>query len=134
MINVGKFITSVNDIPADWIFSHYLKLGKLKGQSIKLKSIFNEKDSVPSLIIYYNRKLNKYTFKDFSSGDSGSAIDFMKLFWKCSFEKAVERIKNLQNNCKNINKNLHLSYLNIYYQLYFYRLIPYFRKTVKGGR
>jgi hypothetical protein len=59
MINVGKYVVKADNIPADWIFSHYLKLGKLKGQSVKMKSIFNEKDSVPSLIIYYNRKLNK---------------------------------------------------------------------------
>lgn len=95
MINVGKYVQTASDIPADWIFSHYLKLGKLKGQSIKLKSIFNEKDSVPSLIIYYNRKSGKYTFKDFSSGNSGSAIEFMKLMWKCSFSEAMERIKKI---------------------------------------
>lgn len=93
MINVGKYVVKADNIPADWIFSHYLKLGKLKGQSVKMKSIFNEKDSVPSLIIYYNRKLNKYTFKDFSSGHSGSAIEFMKLMWKCSFSEAMKRIK-----------------------------------------
>ena len=92
MINVGKFITNVKDIPADWIFSYYLKLGKLKGQSVKLKSIFNEKDTVPSLIIYYNRESSQYTFKDFSSGHSGSAVEFMKLLWKCSFSEAKDRI------------------------------------------
>lgn len=99
MINVSKHIFNSNDIPAHWIFSYYLGLGKLKGQSVKIRSIFNEKERTPSLIIYYNRRYNRYTFKDFSSGISGSAIDFMRHKWKCSFAEAFNRIKkDYQNN------------------------------------
>lgn len=89
-----KHIMSINDIPDDWIFSHYLGLPKLTGQSIKIKSIFNERDTVPSLVIYYDRKTERYKFKDFSSGHSGRGIHLMMLIWNCSFNNAFNRIKN----------------------------------------
>jgi hypothetical protein len=90
--NIRTYIQNVNDIPSGWIFSYYLKLDRLTGQSIKMNSVFNPKDTVPSLIIYYNRKNNKYTFKDFSSGLSGGAVDFMKNYWKTSFVDTANRI------------------------------------------
>ena len=77
MINVGKYVQKADDIPADWIFSHYLGLGKLKGQSIKMKSIFNEKDSVPSLIIYYNRKFKNSIGKNFTPIIFGFVISYI---------------------------------------------------------
>ena len=94
MFKSTDYISNINEVPSSWIFEHYLKTGRLKGQSIKKKSIFNEKDTNPSLVIYYNHKLKKYTFKDFSSGITGSAINYMMKLWNCTFSHAANRIIN----------------------------------------
>ncbi|NCD06162.1 MAG: hypothetical protein EOL97_08590 [Spirochaetia bacterium] len=92
MFKSTDYIHNINDVPSAWIFEHYLKTGKLKGQSIKKKSIFNEKDSNPSLVIYYNHRFKKYMFKDFSTGVAGSAVNYMMKVWNCTFSVACNRI------------------------------------------
>lgn len=80
MINTTSLISDLTQIPKEWAFEFYLKLNeKLTGQDIKIKSIFNPNDKVPSLCIYVHN--NKYKFKDFSTDISGDAISFVqKLF------------------------------------------------------
>lgn len=91
MFKSTDYVQNINEIPSAWIFSNYLKI-KLTGQSVKIKSIFNENDSKPSLIIYYRKDKGKYVFKDFSSGISGSAVDFMMKYWNMPFSKTKDKI------------------------------------------
>jgi hypothetical protein len=83
-------------VPYEWIFEKLLNLSdKLIGQSVSIKSIFNPKDTNPSMIIYFSSKINKYKFKDFSSGRSGDAIDLVQIIFNLptrqdAFGKAEE--------------------------------------------
>jgi hypothetical protein len=86
---------SVKDVPSGWIFENYLSLNEqLSGQSVKLKSVFNSKDSNPSMHIFYSIKLQQYWFKDFSSGHTGSAMDMLMLLWNTDFGSAAQRVLN----------------------------------------
>lgn len=79
MINTKNITTSFNDIPPTWIFEFYLNLSeKLNGQDIKIKSVFNVNDKTPSMFIYFNKRFNKYMFKDFSTDEGGNAVDLVK--------------------------------------------------------
>ena len=54
MFTLSSFIKSIDDVPSDWIFENYLELPeKLTGQRIKMKSLYNLKDTDPSMYIYY---------------------------------------------------------------------------------
>jgi hypothetical protein len=84
---------SVKDVPSAWIFEHYLGLGEtLTGQSVKIKSVFNPKDSNPSMNIFFSLKLNQYWFQDFSSGNKGSAMDLVMKLWNLDFGRAAQRV------------------------------------------
>jgi hypothetical protein len=79
MISTKNITTSFNDIPPTWIFEFYLNLSeKLTGQDIKIKSVFNVNDKTPSMFIYFNKRFNKYMFKDFSTDEGGNAVDLVK--------------------------------------------------------
>ena len=61
MISIKNLIIDYKDIPETWIFEHYCKLNrKLIGQDEKIKSMFNSKDTVPSMCIYFNKSIGKY--------------------------------------------------------------------------
>lgn len=92
MFSSKVFVGDVFSIPPHWIFQHYLGLEKLKGQSIKIKSLFNPEDKTPSMFIYVDK--GKYRFKDFSTGTSGSAVDLMQLIWKTEIFETAERIRS----------------------------------------
>jgi hypothetical protein len=97
MISV-KNIKFYGDIPDEWIFEHYLNLKEpLIGQDVKLLSVFNSKDKVPSMFVYYDLASNKYKFKDFSSGKLGSAIDLVKELYGLSYAEAIFKIQNDYN-------------------------------------
>lgn len=71
---------SIRDIPSEWMFEYYLNLDtKLTGQSVKIKSIFNSKDSNPSMNLFYSEKYKNYRFFDFSSGQEGGCLDLITL-------------------------------------------------------
>jgi hypothetical protein len=79
MISTKNVITSISDIPREWVFEFYLKLGeKLTGQDIKMKSIFNKIDKNPSMYVYFNRRHNRYLFKDFSTDIAGDGVDLVQ--------------------------------------------------------
>jgi len=82
MISTKNLISTINDVKKEWIFEYYLNLEeKLTGQDIKMLSVFNLKDKVPSMFIYYDAASNNYKFKDFSSGNQGDSIELVqKLF------------------------------------------------------
>ena len=72
MLRTKSFVSSITEIPREWVFEHYLELGeKLTGQDIKMKSIFNPKDTKPSFFVFYSATTRKYLFKDFSTDRSG---------------------------------------------------------------
>jgi hypothetical protein len=50
----------------------------LSGQDVKILSIFNARDKVPSMFIYYDVVSRSYKFKDFSSGNQGDSIELVK--------------------------------------------------------
>lgn len=65
-------------IPSNLIMEKILNLEEaLDGQSVKIKSIFNQNDNDPSMIIFYSNEENLYRFKDFSTGKYGDAIDIV---------------------------------------------------------
>lgn len=103
MLTTKNIILNYTDVPETWIFEHYCKLNrKLTGQDEKIKSMFNVKDSIPSMCIYFNKETGVYKFKDFSTGISGSAVDLVKAVHNISFRDATLRIINdYQNYLKN---------------------------------
>jgi hypothetical protein len=79
MISTKNVITTITDVPREWVFEFYLKLDyKLTGQDMKINSIFNKKDKNPSMYIYFNRRHNVYMYKDFSSDISGDCVDLVR--------------------------------------------------------
>jgi hypothetical protein len=93
MISV-KNIKIYGDIPDEWIFEYYLNLKEpLTGQDVKLLSVFNSKDKVPSMFVYYDLASNRYKFKDFSSGICGSAIDLVKALYNLTYPQAILKIQ-----------------------------------------
>lgn len=85
-------IQSVKDIPATWIFEHYLSIEPLQGQNVKIKSIFNPLDRNPSMHIYFNMSMNSYRFKCFSTGKEGSALSLMTQMWNVDERTAATKI------------------------------------------
>lgn len=91
MISTKNLIANITDVPVEWVFEYYLNLNeKLFGQDVKILSIFNAKDKVPSMFIYY--KDDEYKFKDFSSGNQGDNIELVKAMF------------NLEHRAQAVNK------------------------------
>jgi len=91
MLSTKHIISSVIDIPSVWMFEYYCKLEeKLTGQDIKILSLFNHKDKIPSLSIY--PKNGKYRFKDFSNGNGGSGIDLVMDLFNLTYPQACNKI------------------------------------------
>lgn len=95
MFSVKHHIDKVTDIPAHWIFENYLGLDSpLTGQSVRIRSIFNQSDRTPSMFLYYYKEQNTYRYKCFSTGKSGSAIELMMYMWGVPFVEAAKRISD----------------------------------------
>ena len=93
MFSTKNFITQHNDVDSTWVFEYYLDLPeRLMGQDIKVKSIFNPSERTPSMFIYYDKSLNEYKFKDFSTGKQGSKIDIVKEIFTLTYSEALFRI------------------------------------------
>lgn len=93
MFSSRKAVFEAEDIPSNWIFEHYLKLGvKLTGQAHKMKSVFNSNDNDPSMYLYVRN--GKYNFKCFSTGMQGDAYKLVMLLYGCSFKEAYDKVKN----------------------------------------
>lgn len=94
MISTKAFVYNIDDIPREWVFEYYLNLKeKLTGQNVKILSVFNSKDKVPSMFVYFDGASGEYKFKDFSSGHQGDHIKLvMHLFDLPSYSHAVNKI------------------------------------------
>lgn len=88
-----RTLVDISDVPSAWIFEHYCKLGfRLHGQDVKILSMFNPKDSKPSMAIYYSGETNDYAFKDFSSGKGGDAIKLVQELYGLTWKEAQFKI------------------------------------------
>lgn len=104
MISTTNIIDDLKCLPREWVFEHYLNLNeKLSGQNIKLSSIFNIKDKVPSMIVYYDAASRYYKFKDFSSGNQGDNIGLVEKLFNLTRQQAVIKIMNDYQEYVNYN-------------------------------
>ena len=95
MLSTKNIILDYKEVPETWIFEYYCDLNsKLTGQDVKIKSLFNKKDSVPSMCIYYNKQLGTYKFKDFSTGEQGNAINLVMKLFGTSFKDTTYKLIN----------------------------------------
>jgi len=79
MISTKNIVSSLSEVPHEWVFEHYLNLSEqLTGQDVKMNSIFSSKDKFPSMFVYYDVNSMSYKYKDFSSGYQGDAIDLVQ--------------------------------------------------------
>lgn len=91
-LSLDNIVTDVRDVPNPWIFEHYLNLAeKLHGQSIKIHSVFRS-ERTPSMAVFYDNKHQQYRFKDFSSGEGGSAYDLVCKMYDLTFSQAIKKI------------------------------------------
>jgi len=98
MLSTKNLINDYKEVPPSWIFEYYCNLDeKLTGQEIMIKSLFNPKDSAPSMGLYVDKKTKVYKFKDFSSGKGGSAINLVMELKEISFNQAALHIVNEYN-------------------------------------
>jgi hypothetical protein len=89
------FTTDTFPVPNEWIFEKFLNLSeKLIGQSVSIKSIFNSKDTRPSMVLYIHDN-GKYKFKDFSSGYQGDAVDLLRHYYNITREDAYIKAYDL---------------------------------------
>ena len=93
MISTKNLISSTNDIPTGWPFQYYIGLTEqLDGQDIKIKSIVNTREKTPSMCIYFDVAIEKYKFKDFSSGHQGDSIELVKILFSLTRAQAAVKI------------------------------------------
>lgn len=99
MFQTKNLVHDIKSVPHAWIFEHFLNLKeKLSGQDIKIKSLFNPKEKTPSMFIYYKEDTKTYRYKDYSSGQGGSAIDLVKDLKDIPFYKACQLIIETYND------------------------------------
>jgi hypothetical protein len=93
MLSTVNFITSIIDVPREWIFEYYLNLScKLCGQTVKIKSAFNPGEKTESMYIYYDDNKGYYRFKDFSSGFGGDCSNLVMELYNLSRKQANLKI------------------------------------------
>jgi hypothetical protein len=91
MISTKVIVTSIEDVPSEWIFETYCPINEqLTGQDVKIKSMFNPRDSVPSMVIFC--KGSSYYFKDFSTDIGGTGLDLVINLYKLSVADAINKI------------------------------------------
>lgn len=97
MISTKGLVSTVSEIPTTWALEYYCNLTeKLTGQSVKIKSLFNSKDTNPSFVIYY--KNGEYRWKDFSTDKGGNFIDLViSLFGLNYFDACMKIVKDYNN-------------------------------------
>jgi|LakMenE01Jun11ns_1017448.scaffolds.fasta_scaffold9890589_2 hypothetical protein len=88
-----KDLFSISDVPESWIFEYYAGLsGSLLGEDITLKSLFKPNEKTPSMKIFY--KDGRYFYKDFSSGNGGTAINLVEKVYGLTYGETISKIIN----------------------------------------
>jgi hypothetical protein len=106
MLSTKSLISSIEEVPREWVFEFYLNLEeKLTGQDVKLKSKFNHADKNPSMYVYYAKTPGKYMFKDFSANKAGDGVTLVQaLFNLTSRGEAAHKIIEDYNHFTLTNK------------------------------
>ena len=92
MLSTKHIVTDIKQVPITWIFEHYLNLPeRLHGQQLKLLSVFKS-ERTPSMTLWYDQAKQEYRFKDFSSGEGGSAYDLVSKLYNLNFKEALYKI------------------------------------------
>ncbi len=93
MFSLKNFVCDIKEVPSDWIFENYLQLPEpLRGQRVRINSLFNPNEKTPSMYIYYYEEGNQYRYKCFSTGKGGSAIELMMHIWKKDYAYTINTI------------------------------------------
>jgi hypothetical protein len=93
MFSSKKSILLLDDIPSQWIFKYYLKLSDdAFTRTIRLKSLFNPRDSNPSMYVYYDRFYNKWVYKCHSTGKFGDGISLVQVLFNISYNDACDKV------------------------------------------
>jgi hypothetical protein len=91
MISTKHIVTSITEVPSSWVFETYCNLSeKLMGQDVKITSLFNSRDTVPSMVIFCRE--DRYFFKDFSTDKGGDSTTFVSFFFNLSKGQAINKI------------------------------------------
>ena len=91
MISTKHIINSLLDVPSSWVFENYCGISeKLVGQDVKIKSLFNPRDSVPSMVIFCRQ--DRYFFKDFSTDTGGDSVKLIMHLFSLTTGQAVSKI------------------------------------------
>ena len=99
MLSTKNKTYNIKNVPSYWVFQYYICIDQvLSGQNVKIKSVWNTGDSVPSMCIYVDTKRKEYMFKDFSSGKYGDKITFVMEYLNISFLEALDKILHDYNN------------------------------------
>lgn len=99
MFKTKNLVHDIKDVPQSWIFEKFCNLKeKLKGQDVKIKSLFNTKERTPSMCIYYTNASKSYKYKDFSTGKNGSAIDLVKELLDIPYHAACRLVVEKYND------------------------------------
>lgn len=111
MISTKNIITSINDIPQEWIFETYIPgLEKLCGQEITMRSpLTSEKNNSFTLFFEKNQR---YFFKCFSSSLGGDGFDFVKAY--CKLATKADAITKVKKDYSDFLKNNKVSVIGEY--------------------
>lgn len=82
---------AIENVPDSWVFEHYCNLTQpLDGGKQVIKSIFQTSDRRPSMFIFY--RYGRYLYKDFASGNGGSATNLVSKLFNISEDEAAAKI------------------------------------------
>lgn len=91
MISTRHLISDISEVPSVWAFEYYCNPGeKLTGQQVKLKSLFNLKDRIPSFVLYCDN--GTYLFNDFSTGKKGNFVKLVADLYGLEYFEAILKI------------------------------------------
>lgn len=97
MFITKNLVVNVKDISPAWVFSFYcnLPIDRFDGTDFKIKSPFNNTDTVPSFSLYTYK--GNYKFNDFSTGKKGTYVNLVQELFHLSYGHACNKIINDYN-------------------------------------
>jgi hypothetical protein len=98
MLSTKNLVSNNKSVDSRWIFEYYCNLPeRLVGQDIKIKSLFNPKDTNPSMSIFLSKE-NEYRFYDFSTGKHGDGLDLVMAIKNLDYRTAASTITRDYND------------------------------------